>query len=86
MAVHAQPGARTTEVSGLRGGAIKVRLRARAVEGAANAALLEFLADAFAVPKRQVSIESGASSREKRIRIASPDPARVDHVLRGWGV
>src|SRR5438128_11054577 len=84
--IQAQPGARHTVVAGLHGGALKVRVRARAIQGAANAALLEYLADVFGVPKRNVELLSGETSREKRVRIASPDRERAERVLRAWGV
>jgi uncharacterized protein (TIGR00251 family) len=86
ICIHAQPGARRTEVSGLHGASIKIRIQARPVEGAANAALLEFLADAFRVAKRQVALVSGDSSREKRVRIVGPDRGHADGVLRAWGI
>jgi uncharacterized protein (TIGR00251 family) len=86
LSIHAQPGARKTEVAGLHGAALKVRLQARAVEGAANAALLAFLADAFGVAKRQVELISGETSREKRARIVSPDRERAATVMRAWGL
>jgi uncharacterized protein (TIGR00251 family) len=85
LSIHAQPGAGKSEVSGLHGGALKIRLQARAVEGAANAALIEFLADAFSVPKRSVTLLSGETSREKRVRIAAPERAHAERVLSGWG-
>ena len=65
-----QPGAKHTEVSGLHGERLKIRLAARAVEGAANAALVDFLAAAFAVRKNDVTIEAGATSRQKRVSVA----------------
>jgi len=86
ISVHAQPGARRTEVSGLHGGALKVRVQARPVEGAANAALLAFFAEAFGVPRRQVELVSGDTSREKRVRIATPERSRADRVLGSWGL
>ena len=86
LSIHAQPGARSTEPAGVHGGTVKIRIRARAIEGAANAALLEFLADAFGVPKRSVALISGDRSREKRARIASPDRTRAEEILRAWGV
>jgi uncharacterized protein (TIGR00251 family) len=46
-----------------------VRLAARAVDGKANEALVEFLAEHFRVPKRSVRIESGLKSRQKRVSI-----------------
>ena len=65
-----QPGARRTEVAGLHDGRLKLRLAARAVEGAANAALIDFLAARFGVRKKDVTIESGGSSRRKRVSIS----------------
>src|SRR3990172_12328163 len=67
--LHVQPGARRTEVSGLHDGRLKIRLAARAVEGAANAALIDFLADKLGVRKNDVKIESGGRSRQKRVSV-----------------
>jgi len=64
-----QPGASRTEFAGRHGERIKVRLAARAVEGKANQALVEFLAQHYKVPKRNVRIESGLKSRQKRVVI-----------------
>ena len=67
-----QPGAARSEVAGLHGDAIKLRLMARAVDGRANAALRAFLADAFGVPVRNVTLVRGAASRDKVVRIEAP--------------
>ena len=56
-------------MAGLHGERLKIRLAARAVEGAANAALIEFLADEFGVRKNDVTIESGERSRSKRVSV-----------------
>jgi hypothetical protein len=64
-----QPGASRSEFAGKHGERIKVRLAARAVDGKANEALIEFLADYYKVPKRSVRIESGLRSRQKRVVI-----------------
>lgn len=69
LELHVQPGAARTEVVGLHGGALKVRLAARPVEGAANAELVRFLAEAFGVAKRDVAIERGETSRRKRVSV-----------------
>ena len=84
LAVHARPGARRTQVHGIHGEAIRIRIAARAIEGAANEALLEFLAEALQVPRRRCVLISGASSRNKRVRIESPDRARAEHMLAHW--
>jgi uncharacterized protein (TIGR00251 family) len=72
LTLHVQPGASRTEYAGVHGDAHKIRLAARAVDGRANEALIAFLADAFDVPRRDVAIASGASSRRKIVRISSP--------------
>jgi uncharacterized protein len=64
-----QPGASRTEFAGKHGDRIKVRVAARAVDGGANEALIEFLADYYGVPRRSVRITSGLKSRQKRVRI-----------------
>ena len=53
---------------------------------AANEALLAFLADAFAVPRRQVELFAGAQSRQKRVRVLAPERARAEACCRQWGV
>ena len=75
--VHAQPGARRTEVAGLHGHSVKIRVSAPALEDRANEALVEFVAGRFGVARRDVELVSGAKSREKRLRVrGSPvDPA-----------
>lgn len=72
LACHLQPKASCDEFAGLHGERLKIRLTAAPVDGKANAKLLAFLADAFAVSKRQVSLESGQQSRQKRVRITQP--------------
>lgn len=67
--LHVQPGAKRTEVAGLHGDALKIRLSAPPVEGAANAELMAFIARAFSVPLRQVTLKRGAKSRRKVIEI-----------------
>src|SRR4051794_14016610 len=66
LRIRAQPGAKKTEVSGLHGGLLKIRVRARAIEGAANQALLEFLAGELQVPLARCEILSGEKHRERR--------------------
>jgi len=72
LQIHVQPGASRTEVAGRHGDCLKIRLAARAIEGEANACLVEFLAGAFGVAKRAVVIDAGATSRRKRVVVQSP--------------
>jgi uncharacterized protein (TIGR00251 family) len=67
--LHVQPGAARSEFAGQHGSRLKVRLAARAVDGQANEALIEFLASHYGVPKRSVRILSGLKSRQKRVQI-----------------
>ena len=75
--MHVQPGAKRSEVAGLHGEALKVRLAAPPVEGRANEALIEFVARTLQVPKRSVRLLKGQTSREKLLFVSSPevDPA-----------
>lgn len=66
---HAVPRASRTEVAGRHGDAVKIRLKAPPVDGAANQELIRFLAKHFGVPRSAVRLVSGASSRDKRIAI-----------------
>lgn len=67
--VRVQPRASRDEVAGVHGGALKIRLRAPALENKANEALVEFLAQLLKRPKSAVRILSGERSRTKRIEI-----------------
>lgn len=70
LVLHVQPGAKRTEVAGLHGDALKIRLAAPPVEGRANDALLRFIADQFDVPLRNVELKQGGQSRHKRIAVS----------------
>jgi uncharacterized protein len=67
--VHVIPNAKINTVVGTYGDAIKIKLRAPAVQGKANAALREFLAEKLGVPQHAVVLERGERSRDKVIRI-----------------
>jgi uncharacterized protein (TIGR00251 family) len=67
LTVHVQPVAKRTGYAGLHGEALKFRIAAPPVDGAANAALCAYLAGLFNLPKRAVSIETGQAGREKRV-------------------
>ena len=67
--VAVQPRARVTEVTGLHGEALRVRLTAPPVDGAANAALVELLAATFGIPRASITIVSGAGARLKVVEL-----------------
>ena len=62
---HVVPNARQNKVMGEHNGAIKIKLRAPAVEGKANAALRSFLAEELKIPERSIALERGQKSRAK---------------------
>ena len=72
--VRVQPRASRSEIAGLHGERLRIRLRAPPVDGRANAALVEFLADAFDVPRASVIVEHGLTGRDKRVRIRGAGP------------
>lgn len=67
--IHVVPNAKIDKVLGEHGGAIKIKLRAPAVKGKANAALVTFLAERLKVPARAIVLVRGQKSRNKLIRI-----------------
>ena len=79
-----QPGAKRDEFVGLYGGALKVRIQRQPVDGRANQGLIEFVADAFAAPRSQVSLIRGAGARQKVLRIDRP--ARIPVALHALGL
>jgi uncharacterized protein (TIGR00251 family) len=72
------PRAKRTEIAGRRGGALLVRLAAPPVDGAANEALLAFLAERLGIAKRRIAIVRGAASREKTIAIEGLSAAEIE--------
>jgi len=76
--VHAQPGAKRTEVAGTHAEALKIRVAAPPLEDRANEALIAFIAERLGVARRDVTLVSGARSRSKRFAVAtSGDAARL---------
>jgi uncharacterized protein (TIGR00251 family) len=67
--VHVAPRASANRVLGVHDGALKVALTAPPVEGAANKALIEFLAKALGVPRSRVELLSGQTSRNKVVEV-----------------
>lgn len=82
LTVYIQPNARTTEVVGFHGGALKLRVAAPAVENKANAALIDFLHQWFKLPASHIKIQHGARGRHKVVTIDHPDAALLDLLSR----
>jgi hypothetical protein len=70
LTLHVQPGAKHSNIAGLHGDALKIRLAAPPIEGRANEALLKYLAELFGVPIRQIELKQGAQSRHKVVVIS----------------
>ena len=81
LAVHVQPRAKRTEVVGWHGDAIKIRIAAPPVDGAANEELRRFLSEQLDVPSSAVAIGAGATGRRKRVEIEGCAPARALQAL-----
>ena len=82
LRVHVVPNAKSDCIVGEHDGAIKVKLRASAVEGRANAALRCFLAEELNIPKSAIILERGQRSRDKVIRIEGLTEEEVRRRLR----
>ncbi len=67
------PNAKRDEVLGEHGGAVKIKIAAPAIEGKANEAVLEFIAEKLGVHRREITLIAGEKSRDKLIEIASLD-------------
>jgi uncharacterized protein (TIGR00251 family) len=81
LSVRIQPRASKNELIRMEGGGLKIRLTAPPVDGAANEALVRFLADTLSVSKSRVEIVSGHTSRDKVVRIDGISSSDVDKLL-----
>ena len=69
LRVHVVPNAKVASVAGMVDGTIRIKVRAPAVEGKANAALVLFLAEQLKLPRNAVVLKRGEKSRDKTIEI-----------------
>ena len=87
LAVRVQPRAARSRVAGRHGEALKLQGAAPPVDGAANAAVIELLADWLGVPRRDLRLAHGERGRDKVVAIAAADPAalarRIEALLAG---
>lgn len=80
--VKVLPRASRNEIAGVQQGTLRIRLTAPPAKGAANKALLSFLADLLDVPKRDLELVSGQTSRQKTVFVAGLSPGEVLTRLR----
>jgi len=83
--VKVQPRARKNAIKGTVGDALKLALTAPPVEGKANQAVIDYLADFFEIPRSSVTIASGATRRLKVIRITGANLQHLQHRLQAVG-
>jgi len=84
FAIRVQPRARKNAIVGERGDALKLALTAPPVEGRANEACIEFLAEFLKVPRSSITIAAGQSSRNKVIRVRGLTAVEVAERLRRY--
>ena len=77
ITVQVQPGARRNEVLGFEDGVLKVKIAAPPVKGRANKELIAFLSQILKVSKGSITLEKGATSRRKLIRVSGLSQAEV---------
>ena len=81
FSVHVQPGARVPKVGGAKGGSLSVRVRERAVEGAANDAVISAVAAALNLKPRHLRIVHGRQSRHKLLEVMVGDDEATARAL-----
>lgn len=77
FAVRVQPRASRTEIVGVQEDVLRVRLTAPPVDGQANAALVQLLAERLGVRRADISIMAGQTGRNKQVEVAGVSPAEV---------
>jgi len=78
--VRLQPRASRNEIAGLQGPSLKIRVTAPPVDGLANEALIDVLSKALEIPRRNVCIVSGHTSRTKTVEISEVDLASIQRL------
>ena len=81
LTIYAKPGARISQITNVSGPSLEVQISARAVEGAANAELVDYLCSVLKIKRRQISIISGDKSRDKILQLTSVDAENVLQAL-----
>ena len=86
FAVRVQPRARKSAVTGVHDNALKIGLSAPPLEGRANAALIELLADLLQVSRSRISILTGEQSRQKVVRVSGMTAAEAAMKLQPYAL
>ncbi len=83
VVVHVVPRAKQTAVVGTHGDAVRIRVAAPPVDGAANAELVRFLADRLRVPRAAVTITAGVGGRRKTVAVTGLTAGALRRALLG---
>ena len=83
FSVRVMPRSSTTEIVGEHDGALKIKLKSPPVDGAANEELVRFLSKSLNVPRSNIEIISGQSSRTKRVRVSGISEYEINRFLQG---
>jgi len=81
LTIRVHPGAKKNAITGLHADSLKVALNVPPIDGRANDALIEFIAERLNLPQSRVALLSGASSRSKVLRITGKSAAEVRAAL-----
>lgn len=81
LSIHAKPGAKISQLIGISENVLDVQISARAVDGAANAELIDFMASVLKIKKRQISIIAGEKSRDKTLQIMNLEISEIVKAL-----
>ncbi len=81
LAVRVHPGARRNAITGIHDGALKISLTTPPTDGRANAALIAFLAEALGIPRANISIVTGATTRTKTLHLQGLTPNTLTAAL-----
>lgn len=86
LSVYVQPGASKSEFVGPHNGSLKIRIKSPPVDGKANEALVEFLADFLQITKRSVEVIKGQTQRNKIVKISGIDSKLIEAALSAFSL
>lgn len=81
LSLHCQPGARASRVVGLHDDRLKLQVQAPPLENRANEALVAWLAVQLSLPRKQIEILTGQTSRQKRVLVRGATLEQVERLL-----
>ncbi len=81
LAVKVTPGSKRNQIIGFANGVLRVKIAAKALDGKANDALVEYMAESLGIRPSNVSIIRGLKSRDKVLQILGLTQAQVDRLL-----